>query len=102
MDAQYQSLASAGIIGVVCHATSINATTAATGCRALCSMARNADNQIKIKIEEKGGIDAILEAMRTHRGHPPTCRTTSPFRPPSLRVPKLLRASFVRVVLVGV
>jgi hypothetical protein len=34
---------------------------------------------------------------------PPTCRTTSPSRPPSLRVPKLPRASsFVFVVLVGI
>ncbi len=70
MDEQYQALASAGVIGVVCQAISthmISPIAAATGCRVLLFLARNDDNQIKIAGQD--GIDAILEAMRTHRSH---------------------------------
>ena len=67
MDEQYKALASAGVIGVVCRAISINASVAATACRILWFLARSDDNQVKIA--EQGGIRALLDAMRNHSSH---------------------------------
>ena len=67
MGEKYEAMASAGVIGVVCHAISTTPTIAATGCRLLKLLARNDDNSIKIA--EQGGISVILEAMRTHTSH---------------------------------
>jgi hypothetical protein len=67
MDEQYKALASAGLIGVVCHAISINASVAATACRILWFLARSCDNMVKIS--EQGGIRALLDAMGNHSKH---------------------------------
>ena len=61
---QYKELEAVGVIDVVCHAISINASVAATGCQILTFLARDDDN--KGKIAQDGGIAAVLAALRKH------------------------------------